>query len=54
MTYRDARRGAAISGAILFALPLAEVLYGLGTPGPVHFIVGSLGLALLGLSGRRA
>ena len=54
MTYRQARRGAAIAGATLFALPLVEVLYGLGTPGPVHFIVGSLGVALLGLSGRRA
>lgn len=52
MTYRDARRGAAIAGAVLFAMPLIEVLYGLAAPGPTHFIVGALGLALVGLSGR--
>lgn len=52
MTYRDARRGAAIAGAVLFAVPLIEVLYGLAAPGPTHFIVGALGVALVGLSGR--
>ena len=43
MTYREARRGAAIAGAVLFAMPIAEVMLGLGTAGPVHFIVGTLG-----------
>lgn len=52
MTYREARRGAVIAGTVLFAIPLVEVMYGLGNPGPVHFIVGSIGLALIALSGR--
>jgi hypothetical protein len=33
-------------------MPLVEVLYGMATPGLVHFVVGSLGLALVALSGR--
>jgi hypothetical protein len=52
MTYREARRGGAIAGALLLAMPLVEVLYGMATPGPVHFVVGSLGLALVAISGR--
>jgi hypothetical protein len=52
MTYREARRGAAIAGALLTGLPVVEVLYGLGTPGPVHFVMGVFGLALLGIAGR--
>ena len=52
MTYREAKRGAAIAGAVLFAMPVMEVFYGFNAPGPVHFVVGSLGLALLLLSGR--
>ena len=54
MTDREARRGAAIAGAILLAMPFAEVALGLGSAGPVHFIVGTLGAGLLaaGLSGR--
>jgi hypothetical protein len=52
MTYRDASRGAAIAGAVLFAMPLLEVLYGLGSPGPVHLVIGSFGLAPVALSGR--
>ena len=52
MTYRTARRGGAIAGALLFAMPLVEVLYGMASPGPVHFMVGSLGLGLVLLSGR--
>lgn len=52
MTYRDARRGAAFAGALLFAMPLVEVLYGINAPGPVHFIVGTLGLGLVALSGK--
>jgi len=54
MTYREARRGAAIAGAVLFAMPLVEVLYGLASPGPVHFVIGSLGLALIAFSGRES
>jgi hypothetical protein len=54
MTYREARRGAAIAGAILFGMPIAEVMLGLGSPGPVHFIVGTLGVGMIAaaLSGR--
>ena len=52
MTYREARRGAAIAGALLAGLPVVEVLYGLGPPGPVHFVMGVFGLALLGVAGR--
>jgi hypothetical protein len=52
MSYREARRGAAIAGAVLFTLPVVEVFYGLGTPGPVHIIVSVFGLALLAVSGR--
>jgi hypothetical protein len=47
MSYRDARRGAAISGALLLGIPLMEVLLGFGAAGPTHFIVGSFGLVLL-------
>lgn len=47
MSYRNARRGAAISGALLFAVPLMDVLLlGFSSAGPTHFIVGSFGLAL--------
>src|SRR5688572_3030534 len=54
MTHREARRGAAVAGAILFAMPVAEVMVGLGSPGPVHFIVGTLGVGMIvaALSGR--
>jgi len=54
MTHRQARIGAVLGGAILFAMPVAEVALGLGVAGPVHFVVGTLGLALAaaGLSGR--
>jgi hypothetical protein len=52
MTYRDARRGAAIAGTVLFAMPVLEVLLGMGTPGPVHFVVATLGATLIALSGR--
>jgi hypothetical protein len=54
MTYREARSGAVIAGAILFTMPVAEILLGMGVAGPVHFIVGTLGAALIaaGLSGR--
>jgi hypothetical protein len=52
MSYRDARRGAAITGTVLFGLPVVEVLHGLGTPGPTHFVVALFGLALVALSIR--
>ncbi len=54
MTHREARGGAAIAGAILVAMPILEVALGVGVPGPLHFIVGMLGAALLaaGLSRR--
>ena len=52
MSYKEARRGAAIAGAVLFAMPVIEVFYGFAAPGAVHFIVGSFGLALLALAGR--
>jgi hypothetical protein len=52
MTYRSARRGGAIAGALLLALPLIEVFFGFGQPGPVHYIVAALGVSLLALSGR--
>ena len=47
MSYREAKRGAAIAGAVLLVMPVLEVALGLGTPGPVHFVVGSLGVGLL-------
>jgi hypothetical protein len=50
MTHREARRGAAVAGAILFAMPLVELIYGLGSAGPVHFIVGTLGAGLVALA----
>jgi hypothetical protein len=54
MTYREARRGSTIAGAVLFAIPVAEVALGYGTAGPVHYIVGTLGVALIAaaLTGR--
>ena len=54
MTHREARRGAAIAGTILLAMPLAEVMLGLGSAGPVHFIVGTLGAGMIAaaVSGR--
>jgi hypothetical protein len=51
MTYRDAKRGAAVAGAILFSMPLIDVFVGVGTPGAVHVIVGTLGAMLVALSG---
>lgn len=52
MTYREARRGAAIAGAFLFAMPMVEIFYGMTPPGVVHFVVGTLGLGLVALSSR--
>ncbi len=50
MTYRNARRGAAIAGAVLFAVPLIDVMYAPAVVGATHFIAGALGLALIGLA----
>ncbi len=44
---REERNGAALAGLILVALPIVAVLYGAGTPGPVHAITALLGIALL-------
>ncbi|HEX7054297.1 MAG TPA: hypothetical protein VF211_10255 [Burkholderiales bacterium] len=52
MTYRTARRGSALVGALLLALPFLEVGFGFAEPGPIHFIVAMLGVSLLALGGR--
>jgi hypothetical protein len=51
MTYKQARGGAAIAGALLFAMPVLDVFLGVGTPGAVHLIVGTFGAMLIALSG---
>jgi hypothetical protein len=51
MTHRNAKRGAAIAGAMLFAMPVLDVFAGVGTPGALHVIVGTLGAMLIALSG---
>jgi hypothetical protein len=51
MSYRDARIGAAIAGAVLFSMPVLDVVLGIGTPGPVHLLVGSFGATLIAVSG---
>jgi hypothetical protein len=54
MTHREARSGAAIAGAILCAMPLADMLLDPGRPGPLHFVVGAMGVLLMlaSLAGR--
>jgi hypothetical protein len=47
MTHREARSGAAIAGAILCAMPLADLLIGSGNVGALHFVMGVLGAVLL-------
>lgn len=47
MTHREARSGAAIAGAILCALPLADLLIGPGHVGALHFAVGLFGATLM-------
>ena len=39
MTHREARSGAAIAGAILCAMPLADMLFDPGRSGPLHLVV---------------
>jgi hypothetical protein len=47
MTYREARKSAGVAGTVLVTMPIAEVWLGLGSPGPVHFVMGLFGIALL-------
>ena len=47
MTHREARTGGAIVGAILCALPLADLLIGPGNVGALHFAVGVFGVTIL-------
>jgi hypothetical protein len=50
MTLRDARRGAALAGAVLLALPIIEVTFGSRGVGAEHFAMAIFGLWLVGLS----
>ena len=50
MNWRDARRGAALAGAILFTLPVIGVLMGPRPLGLDHFAVAFVGLWLMGIS----
>ena len=52
MSYKQARRGAALAGSALFAMPVLEVVLGFGTPGPLHVIVAAFGVTLVALSAR--
>jgi hypothetical protein len=51
MTYRNAKRGALIAGAVLFAMPVLDVFVGIGSPGALHLLVGTMGAMLIALSG---
>ena len=50
MTYRDARRGAAMAGAMLLVLPVLELSMGAASAGATHLVVGAFGTALIALS----
>jgi hypothetical protein len=50
VTLRDARGGAAIAGAVLFILPVIEVLFGARGFGAEHLATGVFGLWLLGIA----
>jgi hypothetical protein len=50
MTYRDAKRGAAMAGAMLLALPVLDLAMGVANAGVTHFVVGAFGAALIALS----
>ena len=54
MTHREIRSGAAIAGAILCAMPLADMLLDPGRSGPLHLVFGVMGalLMLASLAGR--
>jgi hypothetical protein len=47
MTHREIRSGAAIAGAILCAMPLADMLLDPGRSGPLHLVVGVMGASLM-------
>jgi hypothetical protein len=51
MTYRNAKIGAAIAGALLFTIPVLDVFIGVGSPGPLHLLVGTMGGVLIAVSG---
>lgn len=52
MTTRDARRGAALAGAALLALPVLDVAMAAGSAAATHFVVGVLGAGLIALAVR--
>ena len=52
MTSKQAQKSAAIAGAVLFTMPVLDVVLGAGSYGMVHLVVGSFGAALIALSGR--
>jgi hypothetical protein len=47
MTHREVRSGAAVAGAILCALPLADMLLDPARSGPLHLVVGVMGALLM-------
>ena len=51
MTYRNAKIGAAVAGAVLFSMPLLDASIGAGSAGPVHLLVGTIGAVLIAVSG---
>lgn len=50
MSIREARNGAAIAGAVLFVVPVIEVLFGARGIGAEHVATGVIGLWLLGIA----
>jgi hypothetical protein len=50
MSVREAKNGAAIAGAVLFIVPVIEVLFGARSIGAEHLVTGVLGLWLLGIA----
>ncbi len=50
MTLREARKGAAIAGAVLFIIPVVEVFFGARGIGAEHLVTGVIGLWLLGIA----
>lgn len=54
MRNHDLAKGAGLAGALLLAMPAFELLLGAGGVGPVHLVVGSFGLVLLGVSAANA
>jgi hypothetical protein len=52
MSYKNATTGVAVAGVVLVAVPVLAVALGMGTPGPLHVIVGGFGALLVALSGK--